>query len=625
MDAAVGTETVAGRWLGRVAVVAAFLVVWVIQHGYAGLNHDSQLYALLAVARIHPELLGNDIMLRFGSQGSYTLFSPLYAKAIEAVGVDAAAAIVTLVSQLAFFLAAASLARRLMPWRLAWLGLALVCAAPGFYGARGIFALVENFATPRLMTEALVLAGLTAFIARRFWVAGALALTATALHPLMAAAGVAVALFMPPVSRLKTAYVCAAVAAGAALFAILAASGAQLRFDDAWLNLLETGTGYLFLEHWTIGSWARAAVMLCTLFVGTLALEKSEARSLCMAVAVTALVGTAVSYIAGDLMRLVLVVQLQLWRWNWIATLLAMLVLPLITASAWSRGPLWRSAIVLLGAAWLCMTSAYALLIVALVIPVAIAASRERVVVPAPTARLIFLGACALAILAILYHIATVVLLAGASPDKSNAPAMLEAVRAFSRTGALPWLVFLVLITALGWARSSRARALASAGCVLVLCGLVPVSLQEWTSRTYGPDTFRAFASWRARIPVGSEVLWFDSPMSSWFLLQRPSYLSNQQQASGLFSRPAAMAMKARVDALRPFLGSEFAVGSRNSDPSRQESGRSDSTRLAELCKATDVKYVVGRKDLGVPPIATTPPSFRDVQLFACPVDTPAT
>jgi hypothetical protein len=611
-------------WAAYLALGATFAIVWIVQHGYGGLIHDSQIYTLPAAARVHPELLGNDIMLRFGSQDSFSIFSAFYAAAIRVLGVDSAAAVLTFISQVGFLLASAALARKLLPGRLAWLGLALVIAVPGFYGSRGIFSVVEDFASPRLAAEAFVLAGLTAVLSGRLWLAAALALAAALLHPLMAAAGIVVALLMNPTPFRQRAWLIAG--AGVCAVAVLLVSvmrGSPLRFDAEWLRLIENGTDYLFVTHWAVGSWARTAVMLATLLVGAAILEPSPARSLCIAAFFAALIGLVASFVGGDLLHLVLVIQVQLWRWNWIVSLLAALLLPLIAIRAWSRGPVERSLILLLGSAWLCMTEVYALEILALLAPLWVIVARRRPVVPAHVARQIFLGACALTALAALYHVATGILFASVVPDQSAAPAVVKSIRGLARTGALPWAIFLAVFVLVIRTRVQLAKVAVSAVCLIVLVILVPVSLHEWTARNYGPHMSRAFESWRAQIPVGAEVLWFDAPLATWLLLERPSYLSNQQESQGLFSRPAAMAMKARVDALGPFLDTELAVGwSDRKQPSNP--GAAPSVTLAALCAAApDVKYVVTRKDMAATPIATTPADvptmYKGVQLYVCP------
>src|SRR5690348_17733899 len=87
--------------LGLILCIAAF---WMLEHPYEGIVHDSVLYAFQALARLHPQSLGHDIYLTLGTQDRYTLFSPLAAAAMRAVGVERAAEILTFAAQMGFFL-----------------------------------------------------------------------------------------------------------------------------------------------------------------------------------------------------------------------------------------------------------------------------------------------------------------------------------------------------------------------------------------------------------------------------------------------------------------------------------------------------------------------------------------
>jgi hypothetical protein len=613
--------------LTRIGLLATFLIVWIVQHAYHGIIHDSQLYTMPAVARLHPGLLSNDVMLRFGSQDNYTLFSPLYAAAIQLLGVDLAAAALTLLWQVAFFAAAAFLARHLMRERLAWIALALVCAFEAFYGSSTFFTVVENFVTPRLIAEALTLAALGCFIARRYWTAGAIAAIATSLHPLMSAAGVAVAVLMIPAAPRIKVWIVAGAAIVAAVVLGLLAAGNGLRFDDAWFHLISDGTKYLFVTTWSVSSFVRAGVMLGTLLVGVAVLEKSPARSLCGAAIVVAVGGTALSLVGGDLLHIVPVVQVQLWRANWIANFFAVMLLPLIVTTAWSKGGLWRPAALLLGAAWLCIPEVYGLEIMALAIIVSLVARRPGLAISREVERKVFVGGCLFLGLAIVYHIATLILFANAVPDQSYVPALMRRVRALAHSGLLPFVAFLALATALYRARRAPVQASVAVCSVAMLAILSPISAREWTREEYTGAPFRAFAPWRELIPQRSEVLWFDSPVATWLLLQRPSYLSNQQMSAGLFSRTAAIEMKSRVDRLDAYLASEDGVAWRD-QPERSGPPRALADipvpPLAEVCAAApDVKFVVTRKNVAAMPVATTPPGlpsrYNDVQLYRCP------
>src|SRR6187549_3157268 len=59
-----------------VALAATAIALWIAGVGYHGVMHDARLYSLQALARLHPDLYGQDLYLRFGSQDRFTFFSP---------------------------------------------------------------------------------------------------------------------------------------------------------------------------------------------------------------------------------------------------------------------------------------------------------------------------------------------------------------------------------------------------------------------------------------------------------------------------------------------------------------------------------------------------------------------
>ena len=148
-DAVPSWGTDARRMLAMIAMGSFALAVWLLQHPYTGIRHDSTLYTLFALAKLHPDTLGGDIFLRFGSQDKYTAFTPLYALAIVSLGLEHAAAFLTFASQAALLVYAWLLARRFMSPPMATLGVALLAVMPGEYGPGDMFHLMEGFLTPR--------------------------------------------------------------------------------------------------------------------------------------------------------------------------------------------------------------------------------------------------------------------------------------------------------------------------------------------------------------------------------------------------------------------------------------------------------------------------------------------
>src|SRR5580658_588489 len=126
--------------LGWVALACLALAFWILIHPYRGVEHDSVLYAVLALSRLHPAALGHDLFVRYGTQDSFTIFSPVFAAAIRQWGLEPAAAVMTFITHVAFFGAALVLARRLMPSGLALLAVGLLVVVPCWYGSNFVFA-----------------------------------------------------------------------------------------------------------------------------------------------------------------------------------------------------------------------------------------------------------------------------------------------------------------------------------------------------------------------------------------------------------------------------------------------------------------------------------------------------
>src|SRR5258708_2013924 len=185
-------STIQARLTSRLGVAVVMLlcvITWALSHGYRGIFHDASLYTLQAMAHFDPSSLGQDVFLRFGSQDRYTLFSSLFAGTSQLLGTEPAAACLTLLLQVALFVGAWFLARAVAPASLALLGVSVLIAIPGDYGADRVFTCVEQFLTPRMGAEALVLGALAAAMNARGWLAMTLVIAALLIHPIMAAAG----------------------------------------------------------------------------------------------------------------------------------------------------------------------------------------------------------------------------------------------------------------------------------------------------------------------------------------------------------------------------------------------------------------------------------------------------
>ena len=548
-DPAKSALTCARQNLWLIVLVALCGATWTLRHGYVGLRHDAILYSLQGLARLYPAL-ANDVFLRFGSQDQYTLFGAVYAYAIQWIGLEPAAAILTFASHVALIFCAVLLLRQLTPNpTLVSLGAVVLIAIDGTYGSKQVFAVIEGFVTPRMPAEVLVLGGLTAACSARPRLAWALLAARGIIHPIIAAAGIVV-LVLYYIGRRWPRYTAAAIGAGLLLLWVAGFVMPQGRwgtFDPDWLALVRERSPFLFLSDWYVDDWGRNAIPLATLVVGTVVLAEERARVLCRTVLFAALTGLALTLVAGDGAKLVLVTQLQPWRWLWLAVTVAALLLPAIAAAGWNRSLAGRITVALLAAAWW-FESDLTALVSSLMAVTSLALNRcsDR-----RELRWALYGAFALAAIALVYRVATNLEFQQLYYMDWHTPLWIRLTSCVASGGTLSMAVMLGAAWLTRYRHGTAALTALAAVLIAVCLGQVSDSWGRWSANRFPPAAIDALAPWRALLPPDAEVFWSEEPLATWELLQRPSYISVVQSAGNLFSRTTAMELVRRVQGLK--------------------------------------------------------------------------
>ena len=125
---------------------------------------------------------------------------------------------------------------------------------------------------------------------------------------------------------------------------------------------------------------------------------------------------------------------------------------------------------------------------------------------------------------------------------------------------------------------------------------MAPPTVDHWTLRAFSPSTYLDFGDWRATVPPGTEVLWLWNPVSTWLLLERPSYMSLSQSAGLLFSRELAIEIDRRTRVLEPLGTRDFLiVGGKDDGPARPFSRDA----LTRICQDAQLGFVVANIDVG--------------------------
>src|SRR5882724_1031407 len=120
-------------WIHGVSLTLGLLALWTVTHCYRGLFNDGVLYAVQAIARIHPYFTG-DVMLSGTSQDSFTLFSPLYATLIQVFGFIGASTLLFALCTAGYLFAAWLVVRRLFDNHAAYLTVAVLICVSSDYG-----------------------------------------------------------------------------------------------------------------------------------------------------------------------------------------------------------------------------------------------------------------------------------------------------------------------------------------------------------------------------------------------------------------------------------------------------------------------------------------------------------
>ena len=591
--------------LALTALALCAIAVWILQHPYMGIMHDGTIYTLFALARLHPDQLASDIFLRFGSQDRYTLFTPIYAAAISSLGLEHAASLLTLVSQAALFACAWLLGRRFMPPLAATLGVGLLAAVPGEYGSSDIFHILEGFLTPRLPAEALVVGALVAALSQRHWIAAFCVVAAMSLHPIIGCAGAAMLIltFVAP-SRPKLVAVAACVALVVAVAVVMAVSPLG-RLAGTWLYTVRVTSSYLFLQDWSSNDWSRIAVPLAILAIGALNGTTVLLRRVCAAGLVMVTCGLLITLIFSDLLHVSIFISAQTWRWLWLANLIAFVLTPGIAEDCWRRSATGRIAIPLLLSAWIFRGTAPTLCLAPLAI--ACAAVPERWTTHRYW-RLLFLGSCAIAGLAVVLDLTDRF---GYLPGiDASAPVLPQKLHAIGADGVIPGAVLIAAWLALRHSESTLRAATVTVMATLI-CGAVLYFGWGWTNAHYTSEFASRFAQWRAAIPPRAEVLWPDTPLGSWYLLERPNYWSAHQTAGAIFSKDKALLLQRRTDTIAKATAkfhtppAAMEIGGHSASEalgSLEGPSRMDLDGMKVACTDSELSYIVSWM-----PVAPTP------------------
>lgn len=613
-------------------MLTSLLALWLFFHPWRGIWHDGMLYAVQAVRRLYPANFQGDLYFLHGSQDAFTVFSPLYAAAIAAFGLQQATCLLLVLGYLLWIGAAAFLASALLRGLYFWLGLAMLFAWPADYGpSADVFHLAEAMLTPRLYAEGLGMLALGCFVRQR-WSWGLLpAAVALALHPLIGCAPLLAGALLLAWGNWRT--LAALLLAGVALATALVGAGIPpfdrllLGMDAQWLALVNARAPMMSWTAWQAQDWVSRTAVAFSLVLAAGWLAQGVAARLFRCAAVLGALGLLASWLGTGLANNLLLLQAQPWRLLWVTQLCSWLALAWLLAACWERERLLRALLTALCLAALTRNTVGG----ALAVPAAglLCYLAPRPPLPWPA----WGNAAALASLAglsgaWLFEVTRLALNTAAAADavpQTGWLVLLWGSAALKLGGGALLGSGLLLLT---WrcSRSTRkAQQLLAFGLafsmasVSALYAAAPLRRQHALSPAGARAVEAAFAPLIAPHAV---LYWRNNVMASWFVLHRANYASNDQVTGLAFNRGTAIEGMRRMARLRQ-LGGEDAVAARDYIQTRRGARLlppASQAGLQFVCADPALDYVVLDTPLGGGAIAQASDTEygKDYYLFDC-------
>jgi len=598
------------------AIGLILAAIWLLTHRYGGITNDAQLYAIQALARIHPSL-GKDLYLQNVSQDHYTVLTPLYAAVIRSMGLAPAALLLMILCRVCGLAAAWLLVRRFANPAAAALALALLIIVPGSYGGSGVFHTAEDFLSARSFAEALVVSALACHFGGYRRLGLAIASATLLVHPLMALPGVLLLICIGLPTRVTVILAIGAIAAIACIAAtatVVPALGSALPILDLqWLAIVRERSQFLFLDLWTKHDWElNTRPLLCLTLTAVVfrdALSQdSQLPKLCLSALLVDGAGIAVAVIASAIGPLAILIQGQAWRWIWIAEILAILLLAPTAVRMCSQHECGAACSLLLVAAW-DFSGAAALLSVCLALLIWLSRDSigERL---RPLWPVVFVAAL-IGILTWLLVQQWPLVLATKTAAGSE-PWTLQFVKRLMENRTVGFLVACVAVCWVCNLKSLLALVIAASALLVACAAIFPHSVPP--SSYQGSSIESAdFTDWVQAIPPGSTVLVADARNSGsfvWFTLERPNYLTLSQSAGVVFSRATAVEVRRRSEVLLPIMKPSWQVLTNNAEIRAAKDPASVSTfrvltsqNLVRVCTDPQLGFVISREELGFDPV----------------------
>ncbi|SFF56255.1 hypothetical protein SAMN05518865_101541 [Duganella sp. CF458] len=586
----------AARWGARQSLMLlALLAVWLYARPWAGIWHDTRLYAAQALRLLHPGQFEHDLYFMFGSQDQFTLFSPLYSVFIQALGLDAGSQLLHALGSALWLAAAWYLLSGLLRGAMLWVGLAWLLLLPTDYDPIRAISLAEPYLTPRIFAEALGMLAIACLLRGKWrWLALLLPLSLVT-HPLMTLGTLLFALLYLASDDPRR--VVPLLAAGV----LVAGAGAVLGFlpfqrllqtmDPEWYAGVFRLTGLVTWERWNFTEVASRVTVAFSLVLAAAWLSTGWRARFYYCAALTGALGLLATWLGTSVFHNVLLLQIQAWRALWLVQLASVIALAALLAACWQRGRVFQLVLAA------CMLGIFARdSYGGLVTLLACAILCWQAGQPAPLPDRLYGYACGL-LLAVLS-----IWVAGVDAQSSAPLSALYWNYGVEIGDPMQWAVTLlrlggnallgmVLMLAI-WHAAGRRQLLAwslAAGMVGVAAAgalwLRQVGISSEQIKISAAGLRAVQAAFLPLMPAPASVYWEDDVRFSWFVLQRASYASHPQVYGMVFNRGNAIEGVRRLHRLE-------RLGTADVDSSRYQRDTNRMPASPKLANADDIAYV---------------------------------
>jgi hypothetical protein len=525
------------------SIALLIMSLWICNHFYLGVRHDGRLYTLQALYHLHPDLYSQDIFLLNNSQDNFTIFSRIHAIFIKFFGISGAHIFPVIIGQLLFIFSLYCFLKKSLDINELILAFILIATMPKNYGGLGVFTYSETFLTPRLFAESFSLFSLSFFFSEQRYKALTFCIFSILLHPIMGfiCLSIIIADYLFYHRGYKKYVFFSALILLVLIFIIFGPfSDAFVEMDTEWLDVVIKRSPHLLLSNWFPGDWTSFAAS-CLVIAMLYIFNRQRAKHF-MVICVLSIFFFLLSFIGGDLFKVVFILQIQLWRIHWILNISAYIALAILLLNLKNGNVLQYCGVLLLSLGWFDYSTA---------VPYVMAAGT------------------ALFIFAQIFnkHFEKITLFHSKYLTAAISLFYLEAL-------CRPWIIEIVnksgnffsllakpnnFLTPLTFLLSSiillvilfvflnklQKLTLMLSLFMLIFCINTWDQRDDWESLLFSDNP--EIARIRETLPANQPFLWPGNPLGTWILFERPNYISPAQGAGVVFSRKTAIEYKRRM------------------------------------------------------------------------------